>query len=75
MDTVIFTGKVHIKELKEDRPKEYEAIMNDPELQKKIGDAPPKFLERASRIFGFTALITGIVLILLIIYSMIFLYQ
>ena len=75
MDTVIFTGKVHIEEFKEDRPKEYEAVMNDPELKKKFGDAPPVFLERASRIFGFTALISGIILILLIIYSMIFLYQ
>ncbi|MEW6702112.1 MAG: cytochrome b/b6 domain-containing protein [Bacteroidota bacterium] len=75
MDTVIFTGKVHIDELKEDRPREYEMIMRSPELQKKIGDAPSLFLERVAKIFGFTALITGIILILLIIYSMIFLYQ
>jgi len=75
MDTVIFTGKVDLEELKEDRPKEYEAIMNDPELQKRIGGPPPVFLERAARIFGFAALITGIILVLLIIYSMIFLYQ
>ena len=75
MDTVIFTGKVDLEELKEDRPKEYEAIMNDPELQQKIGDEPPVFLEKASKIFGFTALVTGIILILLIIYSMIFLYK
>jgi len=75
MDTVIFTGKVHIDELKEDRPREYEMIMQDPELQKKLGDAPPVFLRRASRIFGFTALTTGIILVLLIIYSMLFLYQ
>jgi len=75
MDTVIFTGKVSLEELKEDRPREYETIMQDPELQKKLGDAPPVFLSRAARIFGFTALTTGIILILLIIYSMIFLYQ
>lgn len=75
MDTVIFTGKVHIDELKKDRPREYETIMQDPELQKKLGDAPPVFLRRASRIFGFIALTTGIILVLLIIYSMLFLYQ
>jgi cytochrome b subunit of formate dehydrogenase len=75
MDTVIFTGKVELDELKADRPREYEQIMNDPELQKKISGAPPIFLERVSRIFGFTALTIGIILILLIIYSMIFLYQ
>jgi cytochrome b subunit of formate dehydrogenase len=75
MDTVIFTGKVEIDELKEDRPREYEQIMNDPELQKKLGDAPPEFLTRTAKIFGFTALTTGIILIFLIIYSMIFLYN
>lgn len=75
MDTVIFTGKVELEELKEDRPHEYEVIMQDPELQKKIGDAPPVFLSRAARIFGFTALTLGIILIFLIIYSMLFLYQ
>lgn len=75
MDTVIFTGKVHLDELKEDRPREYEMIMQSPELQKKIGDAPSPFLKRVAKIFGFSALITGIILILLIIYSMLFLYQ
>jgi cytochrome b subunit of formate dehydrogenase len=75
MDTVIFTGKVHIDELKEDRPHEYEIIMQDPELQKKLGDAPPVFLRRTARIFGFTALTLGLMLIVLIIYSMLFLYQ
>jgi len=75
MDTVIFTGKVSLDELKEDRPREYETIMHDPELQKKLGGPPPVFLSRAARIFGFTALTTGIILVLLIIYSMIFLYQ
>ncbi|OGV07329.1 MAG: hypothetical protein A2499_08210 [Stygiobacter sp. RIFOXYC12_FULL_38_8] len=75
MDTVIFTGKVHIDELKEDRPREYEQIMQNEELQQKFGDAPPELLVKAARIFGFTALTLGIGLVLLIIYSMIFLYQ
>lgn len=75
MDTVIFTGKVHIDELKEDRPREYEQIMQNEELLKKFGDAPPELLVKAARIFGFTALTLGIGLVLLIIYSMIFLYQ
>jgi hypothetical protein len=49
--------------------------MQDPELQKKLGDAPPVFLRRTARIFGFTALTLGLMLIVLIIYSMLFLYQ
>lgn len=75
IDTVIFTGKVHIDELKEDRPREYEQIMNNEELLAKLGDAPNPKLERVARIFGFTALTIGISLVILIIYSMIFLYQ
>jgi len=75
IDTVIFTGKVSLEELKHDRPREYEQIMNDPELLKKIGQAPSQALTHAARIFGFTALTLGIILVLLIIYSMIFLYQ
>ncbi len=75
MDTVIFTGKVHIEELKEDRPRQYNLIMQDEELQKNFGDAPSPFLEKVSKIFGFTALSLGVLLIILIIYSMVFLYQ
>ena len=75
IDTVIFTGKVHLAELKDDRPREYDAIMNDPELQKKIGDAPSEFLGKIAKVFGFTALSIGIFLVILIIYSMVFLYQ
>jgi cytochrome b subunit of formate dehydrogenase len=75
IDTVIFTGKVHIDELKEDRPREYEQIMQNEELLQKFGDAPSPVLVKAAKIFGFTALALGISLVLLIIYSMIFLYQ
>ncbi len=75
MDTVIFTGKVSLEEMKEDRPREYEQLMKDPEMQKKIGEAPSPALVHAARIFGSVALTLGIILVLLIIYSMIFLYQ
>ncbi len=75
MDTVIFTGKVSLEELKEDRPREYELVMNNEEYKDKFVEAPPDWLEKASRIFGFCALITGILIVILIIYSMLFLYQ
>jgi hypothetical protein len=38
-------------------------------------EAPPLWLERAARIFGLTCLSFGIFIIVLIIYSMIFLYR
>lgn len=75
MDPVIFTGKVLIDELKDDRPREYDIIMQNEELHDKFGDAPSPNLEKAAKIFGLTALAIGFTMVILIIYSMIFLYQ
>lgn len=75
MDQVIFTGKVSLEELKEDRPREYEMVMNDADLQKKISGPPSEVILKSSRIFGFIALTIGMILTVMIIYSMIFLYQ
>lgn len=76
MDTVIFTGKVELEELKEDRTREYEMILSDDRFKDRISNiAPSPALEKAARIFGFTALTIGLLIIILIIYSMIFVYQ
>lgn len=75
MDPVIFTGKVPIEEMKYDRPEEYKMLLQTRKISKHLGSAPSSALIIASRIFGFTALTLGIATIVLIIYSMIFLYQ
>ncbi len=75
MDLVIFTGRVSVDKLKEDRPREYEALVNTPEFEKKLKGAPSPTLTAISKIFGFIALFIGIVAIMFIIYAMIFLYQ
>lgn len=75
MDTVIFTGKVQLDEFIEDRPRQYDQLKAANELENRLVEAPPQWLERWARIFGFTALSTGILIIILIIYSMVFLYQ
>lgn len=75
IDTVIFTGKVKIEELKYDRPKEYSQLILQDDFEKKLTTAPLPWMEKAARIFGFAALITGMTTILMIIYSMIFLYN
>ena len=75
MDTVIFTGRVPLDEFEEDRPRYYEQLKENNEIEKKLFDAPPESLQRWAKIFGFIALSTGIIIIVLIIYSMIFLYQ
>lgn len=75
MDKVIFTGSVELDEFKEDRPREYDILQKDNKLEEKFVNAPNKTLLRAARIFGFTALTIGLIIVVLIIYSMIFLYQ
>lgn len=75
IDTVIFTGCMSLEEFKEDRPRQYEKLLESGELEKYIVEKPEKNFVRAARIFGFTALTIGMIMIVLIIYTMIFLYQ
>jgi len=73
MDTVIFTGKVQIDEYKEDRPREFEDLEKSGRLQEVVSKT--EFSERRMKIvkfFGYVFLFTGIVLVLLIIYSLLF---
>ena len=74
MDTVIFTGRVSLEELKTDRPRHYEYLVKTGKLQESLRDAPSPTLERWARIFGSAALIIGFVTILMIIYT-IFVYR
>lgn len=75
MDTVIFTGRVPLEEFKEDRPREYEEMVESGELEKKLVEPLPPLVVRGLRIFGWTALTIGIILIILIIYAEIFGYR
>jgi predicted CXXCH cytochrome family protein len=75
MDPVIFTGGVTLEELKTDRPQEYSIALKTRKIRKKMVDPPLPWLAITARIFGLTCLCIGISIIILIIYSMIFLYQ
>jgi len=76
MDKVIFTGLIPLEEFKEDRPREYEELKASGELEKRLVKTTisPKLL-RTSTIFGSIALIIGILLIALIIYSVLIGYN
>ena len=76
LDPVIFTGIVLLDEYKKDRPEEYKYLKDSGELKKSVvlKELSPKKL-LAMRIFGYAFLITGITLILLIIFSMLFGYK
>ncbi|HSL16327.1 MAG TPA: hypothetical protein VLB51_00310 [Methylomirabilota bacterium] len=78
MDPVIFTGRVPLDELRHDKPAEYEEFVEaaEPEeLAERIKGPAEARLEKASRIFGFTALGIGLTLIFLIVYTMVFGYR
>ncbi|GAB4176766.1 MAG: hypothetical protein Kow00108_12180 [Calditrichia bacterium] len=76
MDEVIFSGVVPLEEFKELRPKEYKELEEKGELEKRImkKEIDP-FKRRLIKIFGFSMLTIGLIIVVLIIYSMIFGYK
>ncbi len=75
MDTVIFTGRVPLEEFKEDRPREYQRLVESGELDQQLAEPLPGIIVRGMKIFGGIALFIGISLILLIIWAEIFGYR
>ena len=75
MDPVMFTGRVPLEEFKYDKPREYEDLVKSGRLEKHLVEAFPADRERAFRVFGFVALATGLTLIALIVYAMLFGYR
>jgi cytochrome b subunit of formate dehydrogenase len=76
LDPVIFTGLVSLDEYKEDRPEEYKHLKESGQLKKAVQlreISPRRML--AVRIFGYSFLLLGICMIVLIIYSMLFGYK
>lgn len=73
MDTVIFTGKVQVDEYKEDRPREFEELEKSGRLEHVVSknEIAPKRM-KIIKLFGYIFLFSGIVLILLIIFSLLF---
>lgn len=76
LDPVIFTGFVSLDEYREDRPEEYSYLKESGKLKKAVvlREIDPKRLLTV-RIFGYIFLLTGISLIILIIYSMLIGYK
>jgi len=78
IDTVIFTGRVGVDELRHDKPAEYQEFIEEAtpeELAYRLtGPASPK-IEKAARIVGFTALGIGLTLVALIVFTMFFGYR
>ena len=75
MDTVIFTGRMSLEELKRERPAEYAELVARGELEKRLVDPMPPEMVRVIKIFAWIALIVGMSLVVGIIYAMIFVYK
>lgn len=74
MDPVIFTGSMPLEELIHERPREYERLVANGELESLMVPPPPKWFFVVAHIFGLTALTVGVSLVVAIIYTMVFVY-
>jgi len=76
MDTVIFTGVAPFKEYKKERPRAVADLQASGELRKRV--VTRRISKRraiAIRIFGYAALTLGMIIVLLILYSVLFGYR
>ncbi|MBF0238552.1 MAG: cytochrome c3 family protein [SAR324 cluster bacterium] len=70
MDPVIFTGVVPLEEFIEERPREYQQMVEKGELDKNITGSLPKWYLNMAHVAGLTFLTIGIVTVIAIIYSL-----
>jgi len=75
MDITIFTGRMSLSELKRDKPKEYETLLQSNTLEQNLTDAYPPIVVKTIRAFAWTALGVGFSIIIWIIYAMLFVYR
>ena len=65
MDLVVFTGVESEEEFKTKRPQEYERLKAKGKLEARVADAPGIWQINFSKVIGFTAILIGLVLLVL----------
>ncbi|MFB3852461.1 MAG: formate dehydrogenase subunit gamma [Vicinamibacterales bacterium] len=70
MDLVIFTGRITREELREERPDEYRRMAEEGRLEGAETGPAPHWLTTLGRIVGTTAVVLGLVMVLLIVYAL-----
>jgi len=71
MDMVIFTGRISDHELREERPLEYERLVREGRLASIEASPPAPGAVAFGRIVGGTALVLGLITVVLIIFGMV----
>jgi cytochrome b subunit of formate dehydrogenase len=75
MDTTIFTGHMPLAELKRDKPREYEALVESGELGRHLEEPHPAIVVKTIRVFAWMALGIGFSIVIWIVYAMLFAYR
>jgi len=72
LDPVVFTQRMPLSKFKEERPKEYQSLVENNELEKRLLPPPAKWYMTLVYLFGFSFVAIGFFLAVAIIYSLIF---
>jgi cytochrome b subunit of formate dehydrogenase len=75
MDTTVFTGRMKLAELKRDKPREYQNLLDSGELENKLAEPMPEIVVHGFRVFAWIALTLGTGIAVWIVYAMIFAYR
>jgi len=75
MDTIIFTGRVPLEEFQRDRPREFAELVRTRQIRRHLAEPLPPMVVRGMKVFGWTALSLGLILIVLIIWAEVFGYR
>ncbi|MEP6947382.1 MAG: hypothetical protein ABJA02_15800 [Acidobacteriota bacterium] len=70
MDTVIFTGKMTLAKFKEERSVEYERLVSEGKLDTVLTQPPSQATQIISKIFGFSAYIAGLIMVIAILVTL-----
>ena len=66
----MFTGRVTLEDMREERPAEYERLLREGRLDSVVTTPPSPNMLRFGRIVGFTAISLGVVMVALAIYAL-----
>ena len=69
MDSVIFTGRVTVQEMEEERPEEFERLRRAGRLDELASAAAPRWVYRLGRTAGGTAVVLGLLMVALILFA------